>query len=635
MAWEVGTQKYQKRYSGINEIVRAKKGTLDEIEAKTLLYRFLRENVTFGINLAMGVRLFPFQHMAIKAMMLCDYFMGIWARGCSKSYCTGIFAAYYALLNPGTEIGILSRTFRQSKLIFKKIEDICQLKEAELFKQCVSNVSKSSDEWLMEIGTSKIRALPLGDGEKLRGFRFHVVIVDEFLLMPEKIYNEVIKPFLSTVQNPGQRKELADLENELIEQGKMTEDERYRWPNNKLITLSSAGYTFDYIYTLYKQYEGLITGRIQKEKEDTAHRAIMHFSYDVVPKELYDQNLINESKATMSEAQFMREFGSLFTDDSSSYFRISKLGAVTYPDGQGQYVEIKGEEGAEYIISIDPSWAETESSDDFAIHVIKLSKDRKTGTIVHSYAVHGGNAKNHILYFYYLYTNFNVVFIVFDYMGGVQFLKAVNESKVFKDAKIEFKTIETTEIDEIETYQEGLKEVRSQYNRLDHRICFMRNPSPKWIRFANELLQSNIDHKKIWFAGLPMDKDWHAQLKKNIPIGSLVFRSGKDFESLYEETNEHDKLIAKKADLIENIPIVINMTKAQCAIIVPTTTANGSQTFDLPSNLRKTTGENKVRKDSYSCLVLGNWALKIFGDAFDPSVSHEKPPPFLPFFVNR
>ncbi len=59
-----------------------------------------------------------------------------------------------------------------------------------------------NDEWVMEIGRSSIRALPLGDGEKLRGFRFQRMIIDELLLMPEKIYNEVIIPFLSVVENP-------------------------------------------------------------------------------------------------------------------------------------------------------------------------------------------------------------------------------------------------------------------------------------------------------------------------------------------------------------------------------------------------------------------------------------------------
>ena len=71
-------------------------------------------------------------------------------------------------------------------MIFKKIEDIANKPEAGFFRQCITKTSKSNDEWLMEIGASRIRALPLGDGEKLRGFRCHRIIIDEFLLMPER-----------------------------------------------------------------------------------------------------------------------------------------------------------------------------------------------------------------------------------------------------------------------------------------------------------------------------------------------------------------------------------------------------------------------------------------------------------------
>ena len=65
-----------------------------------------------------------------------------------------------------------------SKMIFKKLEEISQNPDAILFKQCIKKISKSNDEWVMEIGDSVIRSLPLADGSKLRGFRFHRIIVD-------------------------------------------------------------------------------------------------------------------------------------------------------------------------------------------------------------------------------------------------------------------------------------------------------------------------------------------------------------------------------------------------------------------------------------------------------------------------
>ena len=264
MSWEIGNQAPRKSRLISNEELALIPGYIEEREAKLLFYQFLRNNTTFATDLITGVKLFPFQHMAIKGMLESDYFLGVWSRGMSKSYTTGIYAVLDAILNQGVETGILSRSFRQSKMIFKKIEDIAAKPEAYLLKQCITKISKSNDEWVMEIGKSRIRALPLGDGEKLRGFRFHRIIIDEFLLMPERIYNEVIIPFLSVVQNPTQREELYNLETQLIAKGEMTEEDRYIWPNNKLIALSSASFKFEYLYKLYEQYENLISNPIPK-----------------------------------------------------------------------------------------------------------------------------------------------------------------------------------------------------------------------------------------------------------------------------------------------------------------------------------------------------------------------------------
>ena len=237
-------------------------------------YQFLKGNTTFAVDLLSGVKLFPFQHMAIKSMLESDYFLGIWSRGMSKSFTTGIFAFLDAVLNQGVQTGIISKSFRQAKMIFKKIEDIANKPEAQMLAQCITRKNKSNDQWTLEIGSSQIHALPLGDGEKLRGFRFHRIIIDEMLLMPERIYNEVIVPFLSVVENPTEREDMYNLETDLIAQGKMKEEDRYKWPNNKLIMLSSASYKFEYLYKLYEKFDNLILGT-GHEKDTNAHRVII------------------------------------------------------------------------------------------------------------------------------------------------------------------------------------------------------------------------------------------------------------------------------------------------------------------------------------------------------------------------
>ena len=621
MAWIEGNQNRRNK-TNVNQEILDLEGFLDENDAKQNLYKFLKDNITFTTNLLAGVDLFPFQHMAIKAMFETDYFMGVWSRGMSKSFTTGVYAFLDAILHQGVEIGILAASFRQSKQIFKKIEDIANKPEAGMLAGAITKKSKSNDEWLMEIGRSRIRALPLGDGSKLRGFRFHRIIIDEFLLMPESIYNEVIVPFLSVVENPTQRENLYNLETRLIEQGKMKEEGRYVWPNNKLIMLSSASYKFEYMYKLYSQFDSLIMGN--NSEQDKATRCIMQFSYDCAPKQLYDQNLITQAKATMSQSQFEREFGALFTDDSSGYFKTSRMAACTVPDGEDPHVEIKGQPEDEYILAFDPSWSESESSDDFAMQILKYHKDKGTSTLVHSYAMSGTPLRDHIFYFYYLIKNFNIIAIVGDYNGGVQFINAVNESELFKSNNIKIKSIDG-DFDKMDTYKDELRTAKMQYDKKDYRYLILRKPTSDWIRRANELLQANFDHKRIWFGSRAIDESYNKQRAKKIPISKLKFLRLSD-----EEQKQNSQ--AKMIDFIEHQYDMISMTKNQCALIQITTSPQGTQTFGLPTELRRQSGPDKARKDSYSALILGSWMVKILYDMNNLKVEQTNST-FTPMFL--
>ena len=60
---------------------------------------------------------------------------------------------------------------------------------------------------------------------------------------------------------------------------------------------------------------------------------------------------------------------------------------------------------------------------------------------------------------------------------------------------------------------------------------------------------------------------------------------------------------------------MLELTKNECALVQITTTPQGTQTFDLPSNLRRQTSPDKARKDSYSALILANWMAKVYLDA--------------------
>lgn len=596
MSWEIGGQKaWQKPYS--NADLAKTTGYLEEKDAMLWLEKFFRENIALLSKILTGVELLPFQSMMVKAMFNTDYFLAICSRGSGKSFICALFIILYASLNQGVRIGIIANAFRQSRLLMQKILDLRTDPKARLFAQCITNVSLKNDEWVIEIGRSKIVCLPTGSGEKLRGYRFKVMVIDELLLLPSKLINEVIMPFLSTNTDVTNRKKIREAEASLIKQGKMTEDDREVFGHNKLIGLSSASYSFEYLYTMYKQYEAAILSG----DNANARYGIFHISYDCLPEELYDQALIEKARSEMSEAQFGREFLSKFTDDSSGYFKMSKMKDCTYPDGEGQSVMAMGCKDGVFILSCDSSWSESEGSDDFVMHVIRYFPETEIGVLVHSYALPGTAMKDHIKYFHFLYKSFMPDLVVMDYNGGVQFLAALNESETFKSDNIEIKTIDVDAHDPL-TYQDSIRQIKSLQNKSEHKICLQVKPMSDYIRRANELLQASFDHKRLMFAGAATDDEFEYQTKLPIPIGELKFL--------------RDNLTLKPStvDFVENLKDNIEMTKVQCAMIEVSSTPQGTQTFDLPANLKKQRGANKARRDSYAALLLGNWGLQILKD---------------------
>ena len=86
-------------------------------------------------------------------------------------------------------------------------------------------------------------------------------------------------------------------------------------------------------------------------------------------------------------------------------------------------------------------------------------------------------------------------------------------------------------------------------------------------------------------------------------------------------------------DLVEHQKDMMDLVKVQCALVQITTSAQGTQSFDLPPNLRKQKGADKARKDSYSALVLGNWMMNVYYD-MQTSGDIAEQQTFTPMFIS-
>ena len=387
-----------------------------------------------------------------------------------------------------------------------------------------------------------------------------------------------------------ERLEIREIEDELIRQGAMKEEDRMVFENNsKMIALSSASYTFENLYKTYKEWLQNIYSKEQKESS----YFISQLSYESLPEEMIDTAVIEAAReGGTSNASFQREYCAQFTDGSDSYFSAKKMHECTIPDGEHPTTKVRGDSELKYICAIDPSFSNSPTSDYFAMSVMELNQETNTSTLVHGYAVAGGDLKDHIQYFEYLCDAFDFEMICID-NAGFQFIDSCNESKTFTK-NLDF--FEFNSDAEGINYEKEIRRARKEYNKEAGKICYKQIFTSNWLRKANEHLQASIDHKRLWFA-------------------SKATASTEAFNRMTNQTISYKYPQGETIlDLIEEQDNLIYQTKKQCALIEVKSTAKGTQTFDLPQHLKRNTSVSRARRDNYTTLMIGNWAVKCYYD---------------------
>jgi hypothetical protein len=589
--------KYIREVKDVNAELSKLQGFLNDKEAKISLAKFLRANIGFSTELISGVKLAPYQEIHLKALLNRNFNMCVFGRGCGKSFMAAVFCFLQCVFEPNTKILIAGPTFRTARFIFNNLEKIVNGKGAELLSQCFGAKAKRNDQFEWQINGGSIVAIPL-NGEKIRGFRANVLVLDEFLLLPEEIIKNVLMPFLVAPQNMKERMEIREFEDKLISEGVMQEKDRTVFENtSKMIALSSASYTFENLYKTYTEWSEKI---YSKEKGEATY-FVSQMSYEALPEEMIDKTIIEEAQAGgSSHSGFLREYCAQFTDGSDSYFNAKKMEGCTLKAGERPHTLMKGDKDKKYIIGIDPNMSDSPNADYFAMAVMEYDEEKKQGILVHTYAGLG-NLKNHVNYLYYILTSFNIVFMILDNAGADTFLAACNESELFKKDKINIKTLDMNSELEGQDYDIMIRNVKNQYNLENRRIAFNQVFTANFIRKSNEYLQACIDYKKVWFASRTASDEnfFNETISLNVPVDLMKTEDKKDWTLL---------------DFIENQDDFIYQTKKQCVLIEHSATSRGTQSFDLPQHLKRSVSANKARKDNYSAFMLANWAIKCYND---------------------
>jgi hypothetical protein len=410
--------------------------------------------------------------------------------------------------------------------------------------------------------------------------------------------------------------EIREFEDKLISEGVMQEKDRMVFENtSKMIALSSASYTFENLYKTYNEW----CEKINSQEKGEATYFVSQMSYEALPEEMIDKTIIEEAQAGgSSHSGFLREYCAQFTDGSDSYFNAKKMEECTLKTGEKPHTLMRGDPKKKYILGIDPNMSDSPNADYFAMAVMEYDEERKQGVLVHTYAGLG-NLKNHVNYLYYIMKNFNIVFMIIDNAGADTFLSACNESNLFKQDRIEIKTLDFDSDLEGADYDMMVRNIKNQYNLENKRIAFNQVFTSSFIRKANEYLQACIDYKRVWFASRTASDEasFNETIALNVPLELMKTDDKKDWTVL---------------DFIENQDDFIYQTKKQCVLIEHSTTSRGTQSFDLPQHLKRSASANKARKDNYSAFMLANWAVKCYNDIMTTQIV-EVQPTFSPIMI--
>lgn len=625
-------EKYKnKEVTRINQELLELKGELSDRQARITLAKYLRANIGIAADMLLGVSLADFQTMHIKMMFNRNFTLNVWGRSVSKSFTARVFAILYLIFSPGSRVLLVGPTFRTSKLMFHEIKKIVSSPKATLIHDLFDEKNKKENNelytWNIPIGdaTSTLMAVPLS-GDKIRGLRADVLIVDEFLLIPRDILERVLFPFILSPQNITDRMKITEIENKMVKDGKLEEKDRTKFVStSKLIGLSSASYEFEYLYEVYNNWVNEILKPNRNEDEPTYF--VSRMSYRAAPKEMLDQKAIKEASRDEGQAFFQREYEARFLDDSDSYFSAKKMHDCRIPSGENPSMSLFGDKNKKYILSIDPNFSNSEKADFFAMTIIEIHEGTNKGTLVHAYGYAGASLKGNARYLRYLLNNYNIVMIISDGAGADQFFDGVNQSKWFAGKELEMIDFDSNK--KGEEYVGQLKQLKLNYHLEKRRIIIKQNFTSSSVREMNEYLQACIDHKRIWFGSKINGND--IIMDKYTASG---FENNFDLIHYFDKENATHRNYGKR--MIELVDIQDNMveqTIKQCSSIVVRSTPQGSQTFDLPQNLKRDTSVNRVRKDNYSTLMLGCWGLKVYNEMMEFKGDVRRKEAFMPILI--
>lgn len=320
------------------------------------LISFYNANPCIAAYDLLGVDFAPIQRLVFEDMWFRNYVITVAGRGFGKTFTLGTLAALSCMLKPGYRVGLIAPVFRQSKMIFSEVEKL-YAQSSILREACEKKPTRGSDTCYLKFKSvagmtpSYIEALPLGDGNKIRGSRFYLVVVDELAQVPDQTLDMVVRPMGATSLAPMERVRRLEQQKRLIDLGLATAEDFEEETVNKMVMTSSGYYKFNHMWRRMKDHWAQMERAEERgEKCDYSVWQVPHWD---LPVGFLDRNNIEEARRVMSHSEFRMEYEAAMISDSEGFFKASLLEQCTH--GSGHSIEMTGEKGAKYVLGVDPN----------------------------------------------------------------------------------------------------------------------------------------------------------------------------------------------------------------------------------------------------------------------------------------
>jgi hypothetical protein len=563
---------------------------------------------TFVCKHVLNVDLLPMQALILREMWDRKFPMLVGSRGLGKTFLLSLYCVLRAMLIPNRKIVVVGAAFRQSKYLHDYMENIW--KNAPVLRDmCDSNSGprRDVDMCKLTINGSTISALPIGDGQKIRGQRANDIIADEFASMSREIFENVIAGFAAVSASPvenvkrlameEQAKKLGIDTSSLYEKKGIDETK-----TNQIILSGTAYYDFNHFAEYWKRWKTIIETKgdlraisnnvFNGEEMPPSFKwddySIIRIPVDLVPRGFMDEGQIARSKATVHNGIFLMEFGAVFTKDSQGFFKRSliescvgtDLKPVKIPSGPVYFDPmLRGNKNDKYLMAIDPA----SEVDNFSIVILELHEDHRrivycwtTTRKDHTERVKKGLTKENNFYSYCarkireLMDLFPIVHIAMDAQGGgYSVAEALHDFNQLKEGEIPIWPIIDEDKAQPSDDQQGLHILEMcQFAKYD------------WYSDANHGLRKDLEDKVLLFPRFDP-----------ITIGLSI---------------EEDKINNRLYDTLEDCVMEIEELKNELSLIEVTESVNGRMRWDTPEVKIGVGKKKRMRKDRYSSLMMAN-----------------------------